>query len=290
MTEPTSISDAPPKCPTCRGPLRQDEARVCGRCEIETERMLGELVELHALASGALTPPVSGEPGALGAHLEPPVPLSLDALDLAVGEVLLSTDLDVEDPPWSGLEAWERDWRRQFRLTHYGPASARRHGGTLVGVVGFLRAWWPRACVVDPSADDFVRDVRRMHGQALAALALTRADLDPTQEDPYDYFVDCPGITKDGLACGHRIGMRRQPRPLPKHPPKPVWVWCPKCGWHGTGEWLITVAIDAGADVTMSLEEASVHFGVTAGTIRKMAARGELIKIHGRYTVNTERA
>lgn len=273
-----------PRCLTCRGVQHRETWGCCDGCVARVDAQLGELLELHALASlpEYLVPAWGGTGGGHGS--ERPLGVNVAALDLASGEHALGV-----------LESWERWWREHWDLSPYGPASAAyaaRCGRqaprlastptsrTLTGVTGFLRAWWPRAAlVVEPPPEEFAQEVHRLHRDALAALRLTPFDLDPDPQakEPPDYTLPCPG-------CGQRIGMHRAPLDTPIG--DTARVNCDRCGWHGTGEWLIRVALASGARPAMTLRQVMGHYGVTQGTIRNMVARGDLIKRGDMYTPN----
>jgi hypothetical protein len=250
--------------------------------------MLGQLVELHALAQDpeALFPRVGGH-GHMGARREPPAPLSIAALDVSLGADMLGV-----------LESWERWWREHARMAPWGEASAayaartrengpRSHGTpgldstptsrTLVGCVGFLRAQWPTfAAMVEPPPDEFAAEVRALHREAMTALSMSRFDLDPDPlaVEPPDYTIPCPH-------CAVPIGMRRAPHDDER--PDTTHINCDRCGWHGTAPWLIRVSIAAGARPAMSLHQVREHYGVTERTVRRWVASGRLERRRGMY-------
>ncbi len=269
-----------PACPICHH--ARSDWHVCLDCRTRVDQQLGDLLDLHAIAQNpAALHPRSGTGIIAGNGKEPPVPINIDALDVAIGADILGT-----------LEQWERWWREHWNLTAYGAATEqlprphRPGDATLTHVVGFLRTWWPRAAdVIEPPPDEFADEVRRLHGRALAALALTRFDLDPDSnaEEPADWTITCPHIRDDGTTCGHRIGMRRQPLPIDGRAPDPVAVTCPRCRTHWRGPWLIRVAIDCGTDVAMSIDQAMDVYACSERTIRRKVKDGVLIHQRGRY-------
>jgi hypothetical protein len=146
-----------------------------------------------------------------------------------------------------------------------------------VGVVGFLRAWWPRAAaVVEPPPDEFADEVHCLHRDALTALRMTSFDIDPNPnaQEPPDYTLPCPG-------CGQRIGMHRAPLDTPIG--DTAHVNCARCGWHGTGEWLIRVAIASGARPAMTLRQVMDFHAVTERTVRRWVEVGRFEVRHGLY-------
>jgi hypothetical protein len=257
--------------------------------------MLGELLDLHALAHDVeyLLPRTSGNGvGPIGGSRERPIGINVDALDLDMGNDALAI-----------LEEWERWWREHWDLAPYGEASSARllapysdasagvdstpTSRNLTGTVAFLRARWPIASqVIEPPPDEFAHEVRKLHSRALAALALTRFDIDPDPEavEPWDYTIACPADLGDRL-CNHSIGMRRQPRPVDGGKPEPVRVNCPRCGSHWDTRTLFIVALAAGTRVELTLAEAREHYGCTERTIRRKVAAGLLTHHKGRYRI-----
>lgn len=304
MTE-QQTADPTPRCLVCHRP--RAEWGVCAGCVTRVDGHLAELLDLHALAASAaaLEPGRSGEPGPTSGHRTPPPPLSIDALDLAVGEWLLRPYVSEEGTPvWSGLETWERDWRAEYGLTAYGSASAGRlnaartretgrrgtrtpgldsdttptnrnaqrdasrvlgeSSATLVGVIGFLRAWWPRAAADHPAADEFAADIRRMHTRATAVLHL---------DDATPWTVPCPADTGAG-DCGYRLAVDHSGRELLLH--------CPRCGSDWDIDRLLLVAASAGRGVWVTVAEAAEHVGVHRSTVHRAVAAGTVTARWGR--------
>jgi hypothetical protein len=274
---------ARPKCLTHRHPIHLDTWGICADCHAEIVAHLRALPGLVAQAHHHLVPGSTGEHIAAGVPGSRP-PLNIAALDLACGEWLLMTDEDTEEPPWTGLEGWEQDWRTVLHLSPYGPASAHRTAlgqSTLVGVVGFLIANLERAAAIHPAIDEFATDVRRMHAAALNALHMTRFDVDPDPDaaEPPDYVIPCPADADDaGHLCGHRIPMHRLARPVDGEREPSVTVNCPKCGSHWTVERLLRVAHAAGVPWPTSVDHAADQLGIAPMTLRRAIARGEVGK------------
>lgn len=277
---------ARPRCVTCR--REQDDWRPCPGCVTRVDQMLAELVDLHALASlpESLIPPTTGNEPRSGSK-EPPIGLDINALDLAHGEVLLSTDDTIDPPPWLGLETWEQDWREQFGLGSYGNASsarlrrARSHATaqevTLVGCIGFLRSWWPTAARMHPGAGEFAADIKRMWHHARNALHIPIGDSEPPA-----FTITCPADL-DGRQCGQRLPVHHQPLPIDDETAAaatPVSLNCPRCGSHWDLHRLLLVARAAGQQIWMSAEQAAEYLGVHRTTILRMAAHAE-IRRHG---------
>jgi hypothetical protein len=284
---------ARPKCLTHRHPIHLDTWGICADCHAEIVAHLRALPGLVAQAHHHLVPGSTGEHIAAGVPGSRP-PLNIAALDLACGEWLLMTDEDTEEPPWTGLEGWEQDWRTVLHDAPYGEATAHRTAQgktTLGGIVEYLKDNLERAAAVHPAIDEFARDVRRMHAAALNALSLTRFDIDPDPdaEEPPDWTIACPADVIDGdtvRICGYRIRMRRRPRPvtdLEREHPTPITATCERCGSRWDTRRLVDVALAAGTPVEMSLAQVMDHYGCTERTIRRKVATG-LLELHrGRY-------
>jgi hypothetical protein len=261
-----------PRCivPHCPTPLEQ--WGICAHHITTTDQLLADLVDLHARAHTRLAP------GTAGTHLRTVPgsrpPLDIAALDLALGEWLLMTDEDTTDPPWTGLEGWEQDWRTYLHLSPYGPATARRAArgmSTLVGVVTFLRAWWPRAAELHPAADEFVADVRRMHAAAKAALR---------ESDPPAWSVACP---TDG--CGNRLRV--------EHDGRDAVLRCKRCGVARTTEHLLYVARAEGKPCWLDAEAAARALRCDVGHLGPLVRDGRL-RVRGmgecrQYDINSLR-
>lgn len=266
-----------PTCPICGHD--RDDWTTCPGCVRAVDTMLGELLDLHALAGDPahLLPAQRGAD--TGHSSERPLGVNVAALDLAHGESLLGV-----------LASWERWWREHLgHSTPTTPEDGPRHPRwprwaptdaphVLSRTVAYLRAQWPTmAALVEPPPDEFAHEVRALHRNALNALSLTRFDLDPdpAAKEPPDYTVPCPG-------CGLTIGMHRQPRTVDGHHDT-VRMNCERCGWHGTGEWLIRVAVASGARPAMSLAQVMDHYQVTERTVRRWVVGGRLEHRRGMY-------
>ncbi len=278
-----------PRCVICR--REQDDWRPCPGCVTRVDRMLGELVDLHALASQpeALIPPTTGNEPRGSSGKEPPIGLDVAALDLAHGEVLLSTDDSVDPPPWMGLETWERDWREVLGLGNYGDASSARLSGarsrataqevTLVGCVAFLRSAWPLAAERHPAADEFAADIRRMWHHARNALRIPITD-----QEPPAFVIACPG-DHGGRPCGQRLPVHAQPLPPEGQAPNPVSLNCPRCGSRWNLDRLLLVARATLTEVWVSADQAATALRVDRRTIYRMAGRGEISQHLGRFNI-----
>jgi hypothetical protein len=238
---------------------------------------LAGILDLHIMAATCLEPGTTGADGPIGLHRDPPIPVDIGALDLSHGEGVLGI-----------LEAWERWWREHWGLAPYGEASSARlivhvsHGTAelastatsrnLSGTVRFLRARWPIAAqVVEPPPDEFADEVLRLHRECLAALHRIPSDLDMDLDPPPDYVLECP--TDD---CHNRIPMTRQYLSVDGRRPPEVTLSCNRCGAHWSTTRLLLLASVSGTRVEISVEVAATHYGVTAGTVRRMVQRGQL--------------
>jgi hypothetical protein len=244
-----------PKCVTCRGITHLPTWGCCAGCVTSVDRMLAELLDLHALANHpAALMPKAGEPGTGGARRDPPPPLDIDALDLAVGEHLLGV-----------LESWERWWREAFTLTPYGEATEalprpyRPGNVTLMHVVGFLRTWWPRAAqVLEPPPDEFAQEVRGLHRGAVAALRLA---------EPAAWSIACP---TDG--CGNRLRV--------EHDGRDAVLRCHRCHVERTVAQLLNVARSEGRPCWVDAQTAARALRVDVGHLGPMVRDGR-VRVRG---------
>ena len=203
MHVPWVAMDEPsPACPVCH--RRQSHWGACDPCIDRLDAQLGELLALHMLAQAPeLALPATGDPGPIGAHRDPPLPLDLAVLDLAHGEALLSGF----DADQMGLESWAVDWRHWHGHSSHGRATSRAAGRTevLVEVIGYLRAQLrPTAAPVasggHPAIDEFAQDVGHMHAHARAALRL---------DEPEPWTIPCPADDGERI-CGHHLHVDRE--------------------------------------------------------------------------------
>ena len=244
-----------PKCLTHRHRLHLEQWGVCDDCQNTIAAQLRALPDLAAQAHHHLLPgftehAITGVPGSRP-------PLDIAALDLACAEWLLMTDEDTDDPPWTGLEGWEQDWRRTLHLSPYGPASAHRTAlgqTTLVGVVGFLVANLPRAAVLHPAIDEFARDVRRMHQAALGTLRIA---------EPAPWTIACP--TDE---CGRRLRV--------EHDGREALVRCPACRVERTVENLLYLARADGRPCWVDAPTAAWSLGIDVAHLGPMVRDGRL--------------
>lgn len=279
MAGPRVIDDQQPapQCPICHS--QGATWAVCSRCVATVDSRLAELVDLHVLAAVATTPALAkgrgpqGPRPSGGSH-EPALEVNVDAFDLALGEALLSTDDSLEEPPWMGLETWERDWREQLAehlgaLAPYGEASAQRKS-TLIGCIGWLRAQWPLTATVHPAADEFARDVARMWSWARRSL---RAD-GMNERDAPAFVIACPSSVS-GRYCNHRLEVYAQVVE-DRQEPLAVHLNCPTCGSHWDLRGLITAARAQGLPVWATSSQAADALRVSVRTVYRMAARGDI--------------
>lgn len=279
----TAEAPAPrPACPVCHrlDPSGQSWA-VCPSCVSDVTGMLGEILDYHALAPAALERGSRTDAGPAPIHRDPPAPLDLTALELAAGTALIETDQDTAEPPWTGLESWELDWRRMLDIDRpYGEASAHRlerargraEETTLLGCVRFLRTWWPQAAERHPAADEFAADVRAMHAWAKNALRIG--------EQPVWTFP-CPGDLDNGALCGYRLRVT--------HDGRDVLIRCRRCERDWTLQRLRLVGRAAGTPAWVDAESAARALQVTTATLRRMAARGDITRRGDLYDIGTHR-
>lgn len=268
--------DAPrPTCPACHQP--RPSWALCDRCHDRTMARLAELVELQALACSiaALTPSQTGDPGPIGAHRDPPLPVDLHALDIALAEGLLR-GLEADQ---MGLEDWAVDWRHWLGHSPHGMATEHDTGpaATLARVVGYLRANLPRcgrpaADGGHPAIDEFVADVRSIHTHAIHALRLA---------EPAPWTFPCPGDALDGGLCGNRLRVDHDGRHLAIH--------CRRCGTTWSLERLLLVARAAGSAIWVDADTAQTHLGVSRATLYRMADRGDIGRRYGRFDIGATR-
>lgn len=245
--------------------------------------MLGEILDAHALAHlpEYLLPAWRGDDvGPIGGHREPPLPLDLDVLELSKGTAWLMTDEDADDPPWTGLESWEQDWRHTLGMSPYGQASAERLEAsvsyasaeevTLVEVVGFLRRVWPLAAEKHPAADEFARDIQRMASRAKGTLGML---------EPPPWTVPCPAYVDDaGKECGYRLRVEDYGQGVRLH--------CPR-GHDWTTDRLLLVARADGRAVWVDADTAADRLGTTRRGLA-VKVRAGLVRKHGnRYDITT---
>lgn len=240
-----------PACVTHHGTHHLDRWGVCTDCVVRVDTQLADILDLHALANApaALHPPV-GEHTASGVRRDPPAPVNLAALDLAIGADTLAV-----------LEQWERWWREHWALTPYGEATEtlprpnRPTDRTLVHVVGFLRAWWPRAAsVLDPPPDEFADEVRQLHTQAVVAMRL---------DEPRPWSITCP---TDG--CGKRLTV--------DHDGRDAVLRCPRCHVTRTLANLLLVARADGRPCWLDAEAAARALGVDPAHLGPMVRDGRI--------------
>ena len=261
------MAEPVPQCPVCHTPATT--WAVCLGCTTRVDQQLSEILDMHAQAANHELRLIGANPdgvGPIGGSRERSIGQRIDALDLSLGESVLSA-----------LETWERDWRHTFGLQPYGTASGRRleasqsHATarevTLVGVIGFLRSWWPRAASEHPAADEFVAEVRQQHRWARRALDVG---------EPRVWTVPCPS-ERDSRACGYRLEIDYAGRELVLH--------CPRCGSDWTITRLLLVAEAAAKPVWVDVETATSLIGVSDRTLRRMAERGEIQRRYGQYNV-----
>lgn len=138
---------------------------------------------------------------------------------------------------------------------------------TLIDVVSFLRAqveWMTRT--PEFPIDLFAGEVR------LCVQALRRFDPEATDRGT---AVRCPTTDEGGTECGVW---------LTYHDPGAE-VTCPRCGASRTAMRAAAVVMADGRGVWLDPEAASRVMGISERHLRKLAARGQIERSHGRYFV-----
>jgi hypothetical protein len=86
-------------------------------------------------------------------------------------------------------------------------------------------------------------------------------------------MVKCPTVNDDATECGYRLHYLA----ADEH------VTCRRCGATRDVAQLVYVAMSDGRDVWLDPEAASQWLGVTEGTLRQWARKGQIERDHGRY-------
>jgi hypothetical protein len=260
-------------CTVCRRrPAPQPQ--VCEPCRSRVRDALAAIVDLHAIAYYELQP--GSGTGTRGT--ERSLGVRLAALDFVAGNDVLPT-----------LEEWEREIRRHYDLTPYGPASEDRvtqaHHAmptaadidlvrvALAGCCAFLKVWWPQVADTHPAARDLATEVLDgYHTAQAAARMLPRTT----------WAVECPTDTEDGR-CAYLLRVTGQDV---GHV-----VVCRRCGTHWDVErLLLVVASDAEADVWLPADGVERLAGIPERTLRRWAAQGRVQRAHGRYEFRSVQA
>lgn len=270
------MSDWRQVCVLCaaRGRERRLESgHCCKACETGLTDALRAILRLCEMAAAAIVPASSGDTGRGGYESRPAA--NLAAVD---PELTLMPMFDGDSPTTTildALEGWERAVRDDRGWLPYGPASAMRSGAgtaTLTGVIGFLEAQVPWiVSTPDFGLEDFAWQVHRAAG--------ILAHWDPEHERA-GTMVRCPTLVDDG-ECGYRL---HYDQPDEK-------VTCRRCGVTRDVPTLVTVVMSGPHDdIWADVEIAALHYGVSASTVKRMAAKGQIERRRGRYLIGAQEA
>jgi len=245
-------------CEVCH---RENDARVCVRCQSRMNRQLEDFREFLSDAYSNLVPSSGTGPKGSDRGLG----VRLDALDLIAGFDVIPT-----------LEDWERDWRSFFGLVAFGEASAQRSrsrypdsditASRLGQTVRFLQAHLQQACDKHPAISDFAYELAGKWRQAQAAAGrMPRSS----------WRVTCPADTEDG-ECGRQIRITGEDFDTT--------IRCRSCGTSWPVERLLrVVASSRHAELWLDPEAAARWFGIPSRELRRWAARGRIKRSNGRY-------
>lgn len=265
------VDNWPNACVLCAMHDRTTRLRHGHCCAACADRLAADVRRIGELAMLASVQPKAGS-GAMSTVLGPKPPLNLSGIDpelALIGFPPSPTVLDV-------LESWTRMVREERELAPYGPwsanaatAVARAATGTratLIACVSFLAAQteW-----IVGTPDFPLEDYRREMTSCVRALKRW----DPLTADP-GTMVKCPTMTDDG-ECGYRLSYHDMAEP----------VTCRRCGVTRDAATLAAVAMSDGREVWVDPEAAAKWLGISERDLRRMAARGDIVRSHGRYLV-----
>ena len=175
------------------------------------------------------------------------------------------------------LEAWERLIRDLWKLTPYGPISARRHtqGATTPPrqqdhVIAFLRSWLPRLAETDTfPLDDLAHEIH-------ACRTKLNRYAEPKTTTTTTWTLPCPGDhpDADGRSCAHQLTITTTPGQI---------ITCDQCGIAWTARMLITRGI--GATLWAYPADIEAVLGIPASTLRSWHQRGHIQRVGGRYDI-----
>lgn len=255
---------------TCDVCSRENDSRVCVRCRSRMRRQLGDLRGFFWDADKSLMPGKSGS----GRSREIRIGVRLDALDFVAGFDVLPA-----------LEDWERDWRRFFDCSPFGPASIekiRKHKSDddffdaawcmLSGTISFLELWLDRACEKHPAIEDFSRELTVLWRQGQAAAG---------KQPRTSWNVTCPADLADG-ECGRKLRVTGEDFD--------GIVTCPGCktSWK-VERLLMVVASSKHAELWLDPDAAATWLGISARDLRRWAQAGRIKRRNNRYEVHSIR-
>jgi hypothetical protein len=230
---------------------------ACYRCQKRMNQHLNDILKYRALVEAELLPGSAGD----GRSSEQTIGLRVNALDFATG----LTVVDV-------LESWERDWRNQFKLAAYGPASLERNQGksqstsVLVGVIAFLQSWMDKACDDHPAVDDFHRELDACWRHARSAA---------NQQPRTAWRVTCPADTNEG-ECGNVLRVSGEDFD--------GIVTCKSCKttWP-THRLLMVVVSSTEALLWIDKDAINTIVGLSASTLKQWGKEGRIRRQNGLY-------
>lgn len=261
--------DWPSTCVLCAMHDRTTRLKHGHCCAVCADRLLQDVRKVSELAVMASVEPKAGS-GAMSTAYGSKPPLNVAGVDpelTLTGHPPSPTVLDV-------LESWVRMVREEREMSPYGPWSAHAAAtldqqgtrATLVACVTFLAAQneW-----VVGTPDFPLEDYRNEITACVRALKRW----DPLATDP-GTMVKCPTITERG-ECGYRLHYHQMDEP----------VTCRRCQVTRDASTLAAVAMSDGREVWVDPEAAAKWLGISERDLRRMAAKGTIVRSHGRYLV-----
>ena len=151
------------------GTTELESGRVCHRCELREAQRLADIVRMHAQLGAFLEPGTTAVQRVSGSR-EAPLPLLVDALDLAAPArvTALRPSWDPEQGRMriyfedqmgeiavpSVLDSWVRDW-----ISYSWCPSEHLPVPTVVRLAGWLTTWLPYAVKDHPALDEYSREI-----------------------------------------------------------------------------------------------------------------------------------
>lgn len=261
--------DWPNACVLCAMHERTTRLKHGHCCAACADRLLADVRRIGELAVLASAEPKAGSGGMSVAYSSKP-PINVAGVDPELTLIMHPPSPTVLDV----LESWVRLVREERQMSPYGPWSGQAADAvpltgskaTLVALVGFLAA--QNEWIV--GTPDFPLDDYRVEITSCVR-ALRRWD--PTTSDP-GTMVKCPTLTETG-ECGYRLHYHQMDEP----------VTCRRCGITRDASTLAAVAMSDGREVWVDPEAAAKWLGISERDLRRMAAKGDIVRSHGRYLV-----
>lgn len=276
--------------------------KTCRTCYDRLHEQLREIPTAYEQAADELSPGGSGH----AAGTEPSIGLRLAALDLrhAAGYI-------------NELGEWARQWRHdgisdpanlhyvcdinyhpddatnstapdpdgnqtppnpEYSALHatlhrYGKGAADVAGTSLRAVIDELLIGLHEACKRFEGIREFAASIRQLHGQARAASQTT-----PRQA----WIIQCPADREPDGRCALPLRISGEDFGTV--------VACPRCHTEWDVQRLLLVAeSDTESTLWLPAEEIQLLLGVNERTLRRWAAKGSVIREHGRYDVGSVR-